>query len=107
MIGAGGVTAEEPVSQAPLDVDVDMVPKRARHRVFRALNDGCCAQCQSTFRATSIVNTRDGGLMCPACKFTITGEEIKAIEAEFAPAMKAALDIFMQWRAERERLAAK
>lgn len=49
----------------------------------------------------------DGAIECPDCKFNVTGEEIAAIQAEFAPAMDKAMAIFLKWREDRRSPADK
>jgi hypothetical protein len=85
---------------APVALDVSLERARALHRVWRALNDGDCPRCHRFHAATEIIRTRDD-LECPSCGFFVTRVEIEEIEKLFAPAMNAAVDIFMKWRSEK------
>jgi hypothetical protein len=82
-----------------LALDTSLEKPRALHRVWRALNDGDCPSCHSHCAATEIVRSQIG-IECPACGFYVTHGEIEDIETMFAPAMNAAVKIFMDWRAE-------
>lgn len=97
-------------------LDISLEKARALHRVWRALNDGDCPKCHTFHRASEIrqgfgrpmpISEWDGSFVtqsigCPTCGFTISREEIEAIEVMFAPAMDAAVGIFMEWREQRE-----
>lgn len=83
----------------PLALDVSLEKARALHRVWRALNDGDCPNCHRPHAATDIVRSQLG-IECPSCGFNVTHDEIEDIQRLFAPAMNAAMDIFMKWRAE-------
>lgn len=90
--------SEQPIVQ-PLALDVSLEKARALHRVWRALNDGDCPSCHKFHAATDIIRSQIG-IECPACGFYVTHGEIEDIERMFAPAMNAAVDIFLKWRAE-------
>jgi hypothetical protein len=89
----------------PVALDVSLEVPRALHRVWRALNDGDCPKCHN-FHAATQINRDSMGIMCPSCGFTVTLDEIEAIEKLFAPAMDAAVKIFESWSKEREQNAA-
>lgn len=97
------------MSLEPIALDVSLEKARALHRVWRALNDGDCPRCHTFQPATEMLRShRDllgreimDGVMCPACGFAVTTEEITAIETLFAPAMDAAVAIFEAWRRNR------
>jgi hypothetical protein len=106
--------------QQPLHLDVSLERARALHRVWRALNDGDCPKCHKHNPATRIIRDRityterhhrysrvsRGAIECPECGFNVTGEEIEEIEQLFAPAMDAAVAIFLEWRKERREQTA-
>lgn len=83
----------------PLALDVSLEKARALHRVWRALNDGDCPSCHRHCAATEIVRSPIG-IECPHCGFYVTHGEIEDIEKMFAPAMNAAVEIFLKWRNE-------
>lgn len=83
----------------PVALDVSLEKARALHRVWRALNDGDCPKCHKFHAATEIIR-RPSAILCPSCDFMIMTSEIERIEAMFAPAMDAAVQIFEQWRFE-------
>lgn len=97
-----------------LALDTDTLDKaRAMHRVWRALNDGDCPKCHRHVAATRIRRDHDcrfeippkvmtGCIQCPNCGFGVTGDEIDAIEKQFAPAMDRAVAVFEEWRSDRE-----
>lgn len=107
-------------SKAASDMALDLSLEKARalHRVWRALNDGDCPKCHTFHRASEIrcdfgapvkSSEFDGKfvtqrLSCPTCGFSITREEIEAIEKMFAPAMDAAVGIFHEWQIERSTI---
>src|SRR5260221_68348 len=96
-----------------LALDVSLEKARALHRVWRALNDGDCPACHEYCGADKVLRIYDTSISCtvlglkllvqiacPACSFYITAREINAIEELFAPAMDAAMRIFLGWRAD-------
>lgn len=94
--------ANQPESKSdvqPLALDVSLEKARALHRVWRALNDGDCPKCHKFHAATEIIRNTYS-IECPACGFFVTRKEIDDIEKMFAPAMDAAVDIFLEWRAK-------
>lgn len=93
------------MSDSRLALDVSLEKARALHRVWRALNDGDCPVCHRFNAATDIVRNASG-IECPACGFFVTHGEIEDIEKLFAPAMDAAVSIFLQWRDEAKGGAA-
>lgn len=91
--------AQQPQRHNPLALDVNADRARALHRIVRAMHDGNCPQCGALVPAEHM---RDGAtLHCRACGFTITPEEQAAALAEFAPFMKKNVEVFNQWRRER------
>lgn len=102
-----------PDTTEELALDVSLEKARALHRVWRALNDGDCPACHQYCGSDKVIRVYDESLhmrilgmksvlqiQCPACGFFVTTEEIKLIEELFAPAMDAAMRIFLGWRAE-------
>lgn len=90
-----------------LHLDTSLEKARALHRVWRALNDGDCPKCHRHFQAARMYRPVDShgneGVMCPACKFHVTGKEIDKIEKLFAPAMDGCVAVFEKWREEESR----
>lgn len=88
----------DPVVQ-PLAMDLSLEKARALHRVWRALNDGDCPACHTFHAATDVIRNQIF-IECPSCGFHVTRGEIEDIEKMFAPAMDAAVGIFLKWRDE-------
>lgn len=91
-------------------LDVDFEVARSIHRVVRAMHDGECPRCHRLFQPQSVVADRGAysfasdpkeDKRCPNCGFAITRDEIDAALAQFAPVMDKNLEIFEQWRANR------
>jgi len=92
----------------PLALDVSLERARALHRVWRALNDGDCPKCHKYHPASEMIRYHKivndptfKAIECPSCGFHVTENEIEAIEKMFAPAMDAAVAIFIEWRIRR------
>lgn len=81
--------------------DVSAERARALHRVVRALHDGHCPNCGALFELEKARRT-DGERCAEDCGFYITHEEADAALKEFQPYMKKNVDIFLEWRKERQ-----
>lgn len=101
-------TTEPPKSQSyetapPKSQDCDVDTARSLHRVVRALYTGHCPRCGKFWQNINYGKLRGWSdcERCPECGFAITHEEAAAALAEFAPIMRKNLEVFEQWRKER------
>ncbi len=89
---------------AATTLDQDATTARAVHRVIRAMHDGECPKCGGLFPSTAVkFSTRAPGWVCPHCRFSITEEEGQAAIKEFHPFMFKNLEVFEQWRGQRNQ----